>query len=98
MANKDANNKLGNLGDLAAREAKNLKGNADDKFSNLGDMAAAAANDGNTTVYEVKKGDTLSAIGKRHGVSWKKIYEANRDVIKDPDLIHPGWKLKIPNK
>lgn len=46
--------------------------------------------------YEVKSGDSLSKIGSRYGVSWKEIYEANRDVIKNPDLIQPGWKLKIP--
>ena len=46
--------------------------------------------------YEVVKGDNLSKIGKRFGVSWKEIYEANKNVISDPDLIQPGWKLKIP--
>ena len=46
--------------------------------------------------YEVKSGDSLSKIGSKYGVSWKEIYEANRDVIKNPDLIQPGWKLKIP--
>lgn len=49
-------------------------------------------------VYEVKSGDSLSAIGQHFGLSWKEIYDANRDVVKDPDLIHPGWKLKIPKK
>lgn len=48
--------------------------------------------------YEVVKGDNLSRIGKRYGVGWKEIYEANKNLIKDPDLIHPGWKLKIPQK
>ncbi len=48
--------------------------------------------------YEVVSGDNLSKIGKRFGVSWKEIYEANKDLIKDPDLIQPGWKLKIPAK
>jgi nucleoid-associated protein YgaU len=48
--------------------------------------------------YTVVKGDSLSKIGEKHGVEWKKIYEANRDQIKDPDLIQPGWKLKIPSK
>lgn len=46
--------------------------------------------------YEVVKGDSLSKIGQKYGVSWKDIYEINKDQIKDPDLIHPGWKLKIP--
>ena len=46
--------------------------------------------------YEVVKGDSLSKIGQKYGVSWKDIYEANKDQVKDPDLIQPGWKLKIP--
>ena len=48
--------------------------------------------------YEVVKGDSLSKIGERYGVNWKDIYALNKDLIKDPDLIHPGWKLKIPKK
>ncbi|HET9745143.1 MAG TPA: LysM peptidoglycan-binding domain-containing protein [Chitinophagaceae bacterium] len=48
--------------------------------------------------YEVVKGDNLTKIGKRYGVSWKEIYEANKNIISDPDLIQPGWKLKIPQK
>ncbi len=48
--------------------------------------------------YTVKSGDSLSAIGQRHGVAWRDIHEANRDVIGDnPDLIKPGQKLRIPN-
>ncbi len=53
---------------------------------------------GSEQEYEVVSGDSLSKIGQRYGVSWKEIYEANRDKIKDPDLIQPGWKLKIPAK
>jgi nucleoid-associated protein YgaU len=47
-------------------------------------------------VYEVVSGDSLSKIGQRFGVAWKDIFEANRDQISNPDLIQPGWKLKIP--
>lgn len=47
--------------------------------------------------YEVKPGDNLSKIAKKYsGISWKDIYEANKDQIKNPDLIHPGQVLKIP--
>ena len=65
---------------------------AGDLVLNL-EVAAGAAQE-----YEVVSGDSLSKIGQRYGVSWKEIYEANRDKIKDPDLIQPGLKLKIPAK
>ena len=49
--------------------------------------------------YTVKSGDTLSKIGQHHGVAWRDIHEANRDVIgDDPDKIKPGQKLRIPGK
>jgi nucleoid-associated protein YgaU len=49
--------------------------------------------------YVVAKGDSLSKIAQRaygDGNKWRKIYEANKDIIKDPDLIHPGQALRIP--
>ncbi len=49
-----------------------------------------------STEYTVVSGDSLSKIGKIHGVTWQAIYEANKDIIKNPDLIQVGWKLKIP--
>ena len=50
-------------------------------------------------IYEVISGDSLSKIAKReygNANEWKRIYEANRDLLKDPDKIYPGQKLKIP--
>ncbi|MBV8254467.1 MAG: LysM peptidoglycan-binding domain-containing protein [Chitinophaga sp.] len=48
--------------------------------------------------YVVKSGDNLSKIAKNYpGISWKDIYEANKDQIKDPNIIQPGWELKIPS-
>lgn len=49
--------------------------------------------------YVVQKGDSLSKIAKQfYGDTseWRRIYDANRDRIKDPDVIQPGWKLDIP--
>ena len=50
--------------------------------------------------YVVQKGDSLSKIAKReygNANDWPRIFEANRDIIQDPDLIHPGQTLKIPS-
>ena len=49
--------------------------------------------------YEVQPGDNLSKIAKKFygkSNSWKRIFEANKDIIYNPDLIQPGWTLKIP--
>jgi nucleoid-associated protein YgaU len=50
-------------------------------------------------IYVVVAGDSLSKIAKRvygEANQWHRIHEANKDLIKDPNLIHPGQKLKIP--
>jgi nucleoid-associated protein YgaU len=49
-----------------------------------------------TKEYVVVSGDNLTKIGKKFNVKWKDIFEANKDKIKNPDHIEPGWKLKIP--
>ena len=48
--------------------------------------------------YTVQSGDNLSKIGSKYGVSWQKIYEANRDKLDDPDKIYPGQELNIPSE
>jgi nucleoid-associated protein YgaU len=47
-------------------------------------------------VYEVQKGDSLSKIAKQYKTTWQKIFEMNKDTIKNPDLIFPGQKIKVP--
>ena len=59
---------------------------------------APGASSGAAEEYVVKSGDSLSKIGAKYGLSWKELFEANKDIIKNPDLIQPGWKLKIPAK
>jgi nucleoid-associated protein YgaU len=49
--------------------------------------------------YTVKSGDSLSKIAKHvygDASKWHAIFDANRDQIKNPDLIHPGQVLKLP--
>jgi nucleoid-associated protein YgaU len=54
---------------------------------------------GSATTYTVKAGDTLSKIAKEQlgdANAYMAIFEANRDQLKDPDVIKPGEVLKIP--
>ena len=49
--------------------------------------------------YEVKAGDSLSRIAKHKlgdANAWPQIFEANKDILKDPNKIFPGQKLKVP--
>lgn len=71
-------------------------GKLDPDFRSADAVINIVVAEGTTTDYTVVSGDSLSKIGKAHGVSWQAIFEANRDIIKNPDLIQAGWKLKIP--
>jgi nucleoid-associated protein YgaU len=66
-----------------------------DLMLNITVGADAAAGGGGHT-YTVEAGDNLSKIGEKYGITWQQIYEANKDIISDPDMIHPGQELKIP--
>jgi nucleoid-associated protein YgaU len=49
--------------------------------------------------YIIQKGDSLSKIAKHYygnASAYPRIFEANREVIKDADLIFPGQKIRIP--
>lgn len=51
--------------------------------------------------YTVKPGDSLSKIAKDclgNASLYTKIFEANKNILKDPNLIKPGQRLTIPNR
>lgn len=53
------------------------------------------------TMYTVKKGDTLWKIAEMHygkgkGAKYTEIVKANSPPVKNPDLIQPGWVLRLP--
>lgn len=65
----------------------------------LADAPLGTPGTGLGRTYTVKAGDSLSKIAKREygdAQQWHKIYEANRDKIKDPDLIYPGQTFTLP--
>ncbi len=50
-------------------------------------------------IYEIVSGDTLGGIAKKYygkAGAYMKIFEANRDIISDPNKIYPGQKIRIP--
>jgi len=52
-----------------------------------------------TQYHEVVKGDTLWKIAEKYyrdGNLYKDIFEANKDILKDPNMIKIGQKLRIP--
>ena len=64
-------------------------------FSNVQSGSSSTA----AKIYVVVAGDSLSKIAKREygdASEWKRIFDANQDVLKNPDLINPGQKLRIP--
>ncbi|WP_420454253.1 peptidoglycan-binding protein LysM [Rubrivirga sp.] len=89
----------------AALIAGNVKGVAHVDDDGLRVDGAQTAGTTTTTTstrsryYTIKSGDTLSKIAKEHygdANDYNKIFEANREVIGDPDKIYPGQQIRIP--
>lgn len=75
--------------------AGNVKGVTDVNIDVLKTPAGAEK----VEYYIIKKGDTLSAIAKQFygkASAYPRIFEANREVIRDANLIYPGQKIRIP--
>jgi nucleoid-associated protein YgaU len=75
--------------------AGNVKGVSEVKVDHL----KAPLQTAEVEFYVIEKGDTLSAIAKQfYGDpnAYPRIVEANREVIKDADLIYPGQKIRLP--
>lgn len=75
--------------------AGNVKGVSEVKFDNV----TAPAPVEEVEYYEIVSGDTLSAIAKKFygkASDYPRIFEANKEVIKDPNKIYVGQKIRIP--
>jgi nucleoid-associated protein YgaU len=94
------------MGIFSSSNAK--QGRSKPDFSNVSSGSSSSAPspvggapaDTYSETYTVREGDTLSKIARaRYGKAseWPRVYEANRDIIKDPDLIYPGQTLTIPH-
>jgi nucleoid-associated protein YgaU len=95
----------GTVADEAAKQRLWDEYNRIDPDMRAGDLmmdiqVAGGAGAGGGATYTVKAGDSLSKIAAHHGggLTWEDIYEANKDQISDPNMIHPGQQLRIPSK
>ena len=80
---------------LIAGNVKGVESVSDDRLNVAGAPAPAST----TRYYKIQSGDSLSKIAKEfYGDAnrYNEIFEANREVIKDPDLIYPGQQIRIP--
>jgi LysM repeat protein len=103
---------LGGVGAaVAAKAAASYFGNKDDEEQSPASeqqttIASSASVDTGTApatasvqTYTVASGDTLSKIAKQFyndGNQWPRIFDANRDILTNPDRISPGQHLRIP--
>lgn len=77
--------------------AGNVKGVTNVKIDNMEAPAPAPE----VEYYTIVSGDSLSKIARKYygnAMDYPKLFEANREVIKDADLIYPGQKIRIPPK
>jgi len=75
--------------------AGNLKGVEKVNDANLSAPPAVEPFD----FYTIKRGDSLSKIAKFYygdAMKYPVLFEANREIIKNPDLIYPGQVLRVP--
>ncbi len=80
--------------------AGNIKGveKVDDQLT-VKQTATAQPAEEKANFYTIQSGDTLSKIAKQHygdANQWRKIHEANKGIIDDPDKIYPGQSIRIP--
>ncbi len=92
--------KSGGFSDVTADSSASAEANA--PMADFSDVTggSSATESAAADSYTVKSGDSLSKIAKHlygDANAWHKIYDANRDKIKNPDLIHPGQVLTIPS-
>lgn len=77
--------------------ADKLNGYNTPTSTNISSGSSSGSSGSSSKTYTVKSGDTLSGIGSKYGISWQKIYNANKSVIgSNPNRIYPGQTLTIP--
>lgn len=92
-------------GDLSGTDSAATGGATAEAASPSTDSAAALSSDSSpshpsTTTVVVHRGDTLSKLAQEHlgdADAWPQIWQLNRDLVTDPDVIDVGWQLTVPS-
>jgi len=90
---------FGTPADQAIKEKIILTVGNTEGIAQVDDKMEVANPEPEATFYTVKKGDYLSKIAKEvygDASKYNVIFEANKPMLKDPDLIYPGQVLRIP--
>lgn len=83
---------------VAVEKAILMAGNVEGVSKVVTDIDVPVESD-QTEYYVIESGDTLSKLSKKYygdAMQYDKIFQANREVIQDPDLIFVGQKIRIP--
>ena len=92
-------------GDLSRTDSAATGGATAEASSSSTDSAAAPSSDSSlshpsTTTVVVHRGDTLSKLAREHlgdADAWPQIWQLNRDLVTDPDVIDVGWQITVPS-
>ena len=88
-----------NAGYASARKTESVAGTQASSDSTTTTTTDTSKDKVSYSTYTVQSGDSLSAIAKSKlgsASKWQEIYELNKDILSNPNLIYPGQKLKIP--
>lgn len=80
---------------LLAGNVKGVESVNDDHLS----VKPSAPPEPEFTFYTIVSGDSLSKIALKYygnAQKWQTLFEANREVIQNPDLIYPGQVIRVP--
>lgn len=84
--------------DTSSQEGQVLAANTEDSSEHTQNQASENKEEvvqPQETIVEVVKGDSLDKIAKANNTTYKRIFDAN-ESIKDPNVINPGEKFRIP--
>ncbi len=88
-----------NLKEYKRIQIPKVNTNNDEKLSSAKNVPLTKGFDTKQKTHKVGKGDSLWSLAQKYygnGDLWKKIYDANKKLIKNPDHIEDGWVLVIP--